>query len=157
MYMVAYEIDYGLPALRTTGGSIELRFAALIALSFVLSVFSFVGDCVLSPPTEKEERYLFKMIKMTDFHGGEPLTTEQREESSNLDDKAIKEEWSQLYLWTSWCHESLMFKKGTPVICTLDIDKDRKILKGAQGTITNMVTTEPFAIEDRAFMLDTRH
>ena len=49
VYMVMYDIDYGIPALRTTGGPIVFQYAALIALSFVLSFASFLLSCF--PPT----------------------------------------------------------------------------------------------------------
>jgi hypothetical protein len=49
VYMVMYEIDYGIPALRTTGGPIIFQYAALIVLSFVLSFASFLVSCF--PPT----------------------------------------------------------------------------------------------------------
>lgn len=52
VYMVMYEIDYGLPALRTTGGPIVFQYASLIFLSFVLSVASFLIACF--PPTAEK-------------------------------------------------------------------------------------------------------
>lgn len=51
VYMILNGIDFGIPALATTGGALKLEYALLIFGSFALSFASFIASAVLVPGT----------------------------------------------------------------------------------------------------------
>jgi ATP-dependent DNA helicase PIF1 len=89
--------------------------------------------------------YNFNCIKKTDcttyLETNQPLTVEQMLKTNSLSAEEMDYEM-QVLLSSSNYVEKLALKRGTVVMCTVNLDIDKGICNGSQGVITDIIQTD---------------
>lgn len=91
-----------------------------------------------------DSEHIFTYSKKTDcttfIETGQPLSIEQILKGSRLTTEEVEYE-VQLLLSSSNYAESLCLKKGSVVMCTVNLDMDKGICNGSQGVVTDIIET----------------
>jgi ATP-dependent DNA helicase PIF1 len=107
----------------------------------------YYNSMMFSKLSEKE--YIFEVKKRTDcltlLDSGKAINTESLKKCSRLTAQEIEYETMQLINNTS-CLPVLRLKKGSAVMCTVNLDMENGICNGSQGTVIDIVDAKPYPI-----------
>jgi len=97
----------------------------------------------------KEKEYIFDNIKLANcisiLESGKPLDVDIIRKCSMISSQAIEYEIAQLINSTP-CLPILRLKKGTAVMCTVNLDMDNGICNGSQGIVIDIIESTPHNI-----------
>jgi ATP-dependent DNA helicase PIF1 len=97
------------------------------------------------PANEHTFSSVIKTDCKTFLESGQPLSVEQLIKCSHLTAQEIEYEVQNLITSSNYA-ESLALKKGTVVMCTVNLDIDKGICNGSQGVITDIIHTDTATI-----------
>jgi len=97
------------------------------------------------PANEHTFSSVIKTDCKTFLESGQPLSIEQMTKCSSLTAQEIEYEIQNLITSSNYA-ESLALKKGTVVMCTVNLDIDKGICNGSQGVVTDIIQTDTATI-----------